>query len=156
MVGMAEPPDTDALDGEDSLNDDSRRYASLDRALFAHGIPLENHPLIRRFTAEIGIAAFFERGPYIKAVRKQSGPALNINYGWTNGFVSEDEVINAAGEDLKRWPSGRGTGLWGITHPIHGHASSSGGAARPARNYGVCPRCHMQLPASGRCSDCED
>lgn len=155
LPGVTQVPHDEALDDHAGTEGVSRQYARLDQALLAHGIPLENHALIRRVTHAIGIDAFYERGTYIKAVRAQGGPALQIHYVWTDGFVSEHEVVTAAGEDTPRWRSDRGRGQWGIDHPVHGHPSAGGGSKPRTRHYGVCPRCHMQLLPGGRCGDCD-
>ena len=128
-----------------------RRFDSLEQALAAHKIPLENYAVIRRFTDAIGISGFYGTSSYIKAVRRGVGPALNINYGWTNGFVSREEAVAAAG-DVEVWTSSRGTGQWGITHPVHGSPSSGGGgAAAKDRDYGTCERCFMKFTSAGNC-----
>ena len=135
---------------------DSRRYASLAQALAAHRVPTENHELIRAFTTAIGIAAYYERGSYIKAERIDAGPPLFINYGWTNGFESEDEVRRATGQGAECWPSGRGRGQWGVSHPVHRMHGGGGGGAKPDKpDYGTCPSCHLKLPATRRCDDCD-
>jgi hypothetical protein len=158
---MTQPEGDDAWDVGEGPDDgpddgDARRYRSLDEALKLRKIPLENHKLIRRFTSAIGIAGYFDRGVYIKAVRANGGPALNIAYGWSNGFISEAEVIEAAGPEVSRWPSGRGTAQWGVSHPVHKTSGGGGGATTPSREYGVCPTCNYALLPGGRCGHCGD
>ena len=67
----------------------------------------------------------------MRAVRRDGGPDLRIASGWSNGFVSEEEVVQVAG-DVTRWESGR-TGLWGLSHPEHGGGGQGGGASRTLR-----------------------
>lgn len=128
-------------------------FRSLDHALQAHGIPDENRSLIRRFCAELDIVQYDDMGSYIKAVRS-GGPALNIAYGWTNGFRSEAEGRSAAGDAAEIWMSQRGKGLWGVTHPINKIGHGGGGPTKPNRTFGFCPRCNLALSADGQCGYC--
>lgn len=104
-----EPPPRSGITSRSGLP----RFASLSDALREHGIPLENHSFIRRFTDAIGIEAYFGTTEYIKAVRTGAGPDLNIAYGWSNGFVSEEEARLATGDTTQVWTSSRATGLGG-------------------------------------------
>lgn len=145
----------DETEGADDSAVDARRYGSLSEALRDRRIPVENHTLIGRLTDAIGIAAYFERGAYIRADRRDGGPSLTINSGWTNGFVSEDEIVAAAG-DVERWPSSRGTGQWGVTHPVHGPGGGGAGVGKhEKRSYGTCDKCFMEFSAQGTCQ-CDD
>ncbi|WP_159599923.1 hypothetical protein [Agromyces humi] len=130
---------------------DGRRYSSLNEALQAHGIPVENHRFIQAITEQVGIAEYFGTSSYIKAVRQGAGPALNISYGWTNGFRSEEEARRAAGEGANIWPSQRGKGQWGVGHPEHGSGSGGGAPAKVKRDYGVCEVCFTAYSANGSC-----
>ncbi|MGO2747006.1 hypothetical protein [Microbacterium sp.] len=131
-----------------------RKYESLDQALQSFRVPLENHALIRRFVETVGISALYQTSGYIKAVRSGGGPDLHIAYGWSGGFISEDEVIDVAG-DVHRWESSR-KGLWGITHPANrGSASAGASSSREHRDYGTCPECFMTFHANGSCG-CSD
>lgn len=132
----------------------ARIFTSLRDALAAYRIPEENHTLIRRFCEHLGIVDYEERAGYIKAVRPDSGPALQINFGWTNGFRSEEEAHAAAGADAKVWPSDRATGLWGVTHPLNAIGHGGGGPEKAAPDYGTCPNCFLTLPATGACDNC--
>lgn len=140
-----------------STNDaPQRQYASLTHALDAHGIPSENHTLIRRFCEEVGILSFHERSGYIKAVRADGGPALQITYGFTNGFLSEDEVKRAVGDDARCWASRRGTGQWGVDHPINKPRGSDLKAKDSQTDFGTCQVHFLRLPATRVCSECTD
>lgn len=138
---------------DESDNTAHRSYEALDNALAAHQIPLENHSLIRQFCESVGIERYEDRSGYIKGVRSGHGPALQIHYGWTNGFLSEEEARAACG-DAPCWASGRGTELWGVTHPVHRIGQGGGGPVRPERHYGTCLAHNIALPASGICDEC--
>lgn len=125
---------------------------TLSEALQSHAIPLENHAFIRKFTDAIGIAEYTLTTAYIKARRRGPGPDLNIAYGWSNGFTSEEEARHAAGADARVWRSGRATGLWGVSHPEHKIGHRGGGKSRPpVREYGTCSTCFTRYAANGTC-----
>ncbi|TYL50415.1 hypothetical protein [Agromyces mariniharenae] len=132
-----------------------RRYASLGEALRDKRYPLENHAHIKRFTSVVGIEGFYETTGYIRAVRADGGPDLRIYYGGTNGFVSEEEVIRAAGDETPRGPSITRKGLWRIGHPTGAPGRDAGARRSLAREYGTCPRCFTKFSASGTCG-CTD
>lgn len=137
-------------DGELNGAPSGRRYASISHALKERRIPLGNHNLIRRFVDAIGIAEIYGTTGYIRAVRLGGGPDLRIASGWSNGFVSEEEVVQVAG-DVERWESDARTGLWGLSHPEHGGGGQGGSTSRALRQYGVCPVCHIERRANGSC-----
>lgn len=134
---------------------DNRRYASLDEALRAKRIPLENWSLIRAIATSIGISEFQERSSYIKALRHDGGRALKIQYGWTEGLASWEEAaefknFENTGNDV--WPDQTS---WVVDHPVNQLRAPSGAAhARPSE-IEICPHCAMALPASGIC-DCQE
>lgn len=131
---------------------DGRQFSSLNDALGVVRIPLENHRFIQTWVDAVGIGSFFERGSYIRAVHRGNGPTLEIHSGYTNGFVSDAEVVGALG-DVSRWASNRGTGLWGVTHPKAGHAVGGSRAAKADHpDYGTCPVCFMAFSGAGTCS----
>ena len=140
--GEEEPVDMSEVDG--------RQFDSLNDALRVVRIPIENHRFIQRWVDSVGIGSFFERGSYIRAVRRGAGPALEIHSGYTNGFVSEEEVVQALGDE-RMWPSNRGTGQWGVTHPKAGHARN-GVPKGTHPDYGTCPECFVAFSAAGTCS----
>src|SRR5690606_5475425 len=80
------------------MPEDRTEYASLGEALRAHRVPLENHRLIERLTGAIGIASYYVTSGYIGAERAHGGPALHIASGYTNGFLSEAELLAAVGD----------------------------------------------------------
>lgn len=131
-----------------------RHYPSLHAALHAQRIPRESQGFIERMLEPIPTSAYIERAGYIKVVRADGGPALEIHYGWSSGFRTEEEAVAAAGAEA-HWPSARGHGLWGVDHPVRGRRTSErpGLHTRP-RDYGSCSSCFQTLPASGVCSSC--
>ena len=130
-----------------------RTYQSLANALAAKQIPVENHALIHQFCEYLGIDSFEDRG-YIKAIRTDEGPSLQIHYGWTNGFQSEAEARSSTGDRVPVWHSGRGTGLWGVTHPVNNIGHGGGGPAKETPDYGTCTKHNIALPATGVCDEC--
>lgn len=127
---------------------------SLDEALRANRIPSENHATIRKLTAAIGVKSFSQTASarYVKAHRIDGGPDLFIEFGFTNGFVSEDEII-AIDPLLDREPSTVRKGLWVVWHPTNGKHSNGASAARSRRekDYGTCPDCRQLYSATGAC-----
>lgn len=142
------------------MNSQPDRYSSLDAALRDHHLPLENDPQIRHFVTALGITDFYDRGSYIKGVRPPGsrGPDLQIHYGYTNGFASEDEAKMAADGVTGHWRSGRAKNVWGVTHLEN--KMRSGDGSRPGKVHGAdipgdaCPTCHFLLPVNGKCDDC--
>jgi hypothetical protein len=114
--------------------------------------PMENHALIRRVTEAIGIDGLYRRGSYIRATRIGGGRDIQIHAGYTNGFLSEDEILRVAG-DIERWPSARARETWGITHPVNGgQRGERGWAAGEKPDYGTCADCGMKFLAALTCS----
>ncbi|QNK52669.1 hypothetical protein H7F30_14075 [Dermacoccus sp. PAMC28757] len=128
------------------------KYTSLDHVLTAKGIPHENWPLIRSITEYIGILDCELTSSYIKARRLDVGPDLHIYYGYTSGFVSEQEAANAAG-DFDRWQSTARSGLWGVTHPDN-KIREGGTSSRARHEPAVCPNCYLTVPSNGVCDTC--
>lgn len=128
------------------------QYASLDDALAKFGIPDRNRAFIRKFMGGIPIAGYYETSGYIKAVRANGGPDLNIASGWSNGFESEAEIIELLG-DVERWGDGDRFPLWGVSHPENriGHGGGGPSSSGP-RDYGTCPTCFTGFSASGQCA----
>lgn len=130
-------------------------YPSLDNAMVAFHLAPENRAFLRQLEPTLAFVRIVRRSGYLRADRADDGPSLNIAPGWTNGFVSEAEVLAIFG-DVDRWPSSGRRGLWGVSHPTNsiGHGGGGAGGA-PDRTYGFCPKCNMALPASGACDSCE-
>ena len=100
-------------------NTDVETFTSVTAALDAIHMPLENRPLIEQFCRRLGITLFEKRSNYINAIRPDGGAALQIQYGWTNGFTSQAEVKSLAEDAKTYWKRQRRTGLWCVAHPIN-------------------------------------
>lgn len=134
------------------MTNELEQYLSLDDAFTRTRMPDRNRQFIRTFVESIGISAFYATTGYIKAVRASEGPDLRIASGWSNGFISEAEILAALG-DVERWGNGDRAPFWGVSHPVHRIGHGGGGlAARLPRTYGACPDCFMEYSASGRCN----
>lgn len=131
-----------------------REYISIDRALNAQRVPLGNHTFIKGFLHKVGIEGVYESGGLIVAVRRDGGMSLNIARGSTNGFLSEDEVIEVAAADARREPSTAGRG-WRVIHPEDPGGRESGpmAGATAKRRGGPCPECGFELSLSGTCGN---
>lgn len=141
---------------EDTTSPDShsgREFSSLDDALADFIVPAENHPIVHHLCEHIGIERYVlvESRAYLKAIRREAGPILRIHFGYTNGFVTEEEARLAAGSDTNPWESDREPALWGIDHPENRIGQGGGGPAKVQVEYGICPVHHLALPASGVC-----
>lgn len=135
------------------------RSDSLLGALSKARIPAENHGFIQRITAAVGIAEYQAVAnvdkPYVRARRQHGLPHLHIYYGYTTGFVSEDEVIRFAGSSADRGPSSR-KGTWYVLHPTN---QVRPGSERPrdVRREAErrCNTCYVELPLTGICGECD-
>lgn len=132
-----------------------RADLSLDEALRINKIPLENHSLIRRLTAAVGVESYSQSASarHFNAHRAGGGPDLHIEHGFTNGFVSEDE-ITAIDPTLERELSKmRKGGLWVVWHPVNKRRDSSGDRTTSPvkKDYGTCRDCHQAYSATGAC-----
>ncbi|WP_298945015.1 hypothetical protein [uncultured Microbacterium sp.] len=134
---------------------DETPYPSLDAAFSHQQTPLENRAFIRNLLAEIDVAGYYDRGNYIKVTRAQGGYAIQLHYGYSNGFRGEAEITRGVG-DVDRWRSGRGINLWGVSHPEN-KLRSAGTMENKSekREWGFCPICGLKLPASARCDNCD-
>ncbi|OMC38992.1 hypothetical protein A5740_02825 [Mycobacterium sp. GA-1841] len=130
---------------------------SLLGALSQTHIPVENHGFIRQFTSVIGIVEFraIERAdkPYVIARRSDGLPDLHIYYGFTNGFISEEEIIRVAGSGVGRAPSSR-KGTWYLEHPVNRVHHGAERSRDVRRTAGFCS-CGMQLSVTGVCGNCD-
>ncbi len=132
------------------MGNELKQYASIDDALSQFGIPDANRPFIKNFIRRIPISGLFETSGYIKAVRADGGPDMHIASGWSNGFVSEAEVLDVCG-DVERWGDDERARVWGVSHPENRIGHGGGGDAGTTRSYGTCPICFMEYSASGAC-----
>ena len=124
------------------MNDSPRAYESLSDALRDQQIPLDNHATIRAFCGSIGISRYLRLADSIKAVRRDGGPALEIHWGRTRGFVLE-----TARGCLGAVKSGD---LWYVAHPENRLPEFSRGSRSGLAKI-ECPVCHLQISiVSGR------
>ncbi len=130
---------------------------SLISALSSARIPVENHEFIRRFTSAIGIrnfrAVISEDKPHVVASRLDGLPDLRIYYGYTTGFSSDEEIVEAIGGGADRGPSSR-NGFWYVAHPTN-QVYSGAERAKDKRREGAFCSCGMQLSVTGVCASCE-
>lgn len=141
--------------------DAAHQFASLAEATQEFAIPHENIAVIREVTTHIGIAAYRPAPTYITAERTDGGPDLHIAYGWSNGFIDEEEALAALGdlasEATTPWQSDDRVGLWGVTHPVsRGYESHSHEARTAERQRRICGTCFMEVPETRGCSNCEE
>ena len=148
--------DSGQHDEPDSQRTPRPRFDALERVLAERQMPLENQRFLRPVVAAIGIAQYELTASYIKAIRADGGPDLHIYYGYTGGFVSEQEVVDAVGDRADRWLYAQ-RDLWSVEHPVNkirtegGRGSGGSGSVQTS----VCPTCFIQLPATGVCDSCE-
>ncbi len=121
-------------------------------------IPAENHEFIRRVTTAIGIAEYRTvanpNSPYVVAKRRDGLPNLHIASGYTNGFVSEEEVIRTAGSAAGRAPSTR-KNAWYVEHPRTQVRPAGAVRLKDVRREGGFCDCGMQKSLTGVCSNCD-
>lgn len=70
----------------------------------------KNHAFVKRFVNVVGIAGYRsvdDSRPHVVARRRDGRPDLHIYSGYTDGFLSEEEVVGAAGQGVTRTPSAR-------------------------------------------------
>lgn len=145
--------DTVSLEKTTAPTSTNQRYASLDQALQAHGVPASNHEFIRRFVEKLDVIGLYGRSGYIKAVRRSHGPAIQIHSGYSTGFRSEMEILLVLGE-VECAEGKRG---WTVTHPGQKKQETTSGKTIKQREfeYPICMDCFMTLPATGNCDNCE-
>ena len=153
----------------------SRRYATLDEALDAFRMPAANRAFIAEYLRLVDPIGYYGRSGYIKVIRRDGGPAIQIHAGHATGFQSEAELRLTVGDEAPVWESDRGSGLWGVTHPVsqrlresaparatgtdRGGAAGATTASRPARPASavepareICMDCFEEKSFSGQCS----
>lgn len=140
------------------MTESSELSDSLYGALSKARIPVENHKFIRKFVAALEIDDFCAMAvdsdkPYVSAVRRDRLPDLRIYYGFTNGFVSEEELVRAAGCGVERGRSRRGE-TWYVAHPTTRVAPRGEHSRDVRRQAGFCS-CGMQVSVTGVCGSCD-
>ncbi|WP_157803795.1 hypothetical protein [Luteimicrobium subarcticum] len=135
------------------LEDDS--FASLEEALRDRRVPVENWDVIRRVVTAIGVGSYRRASAGVRADRLDGGPHLIIAYGWTNGFRTSDEAATASGGMAAVYESRsrRGSGRWGIEHPVNKIRAGGEERSRNAEPIDpeTCPVCHLAYSATGAC-----
>jgi hypothetical protein len=105
----------------------------------------------------LGVAEFraVERPdkPYVIAVRRDGLPDLQIFYGYTTGFRSQEEIFAVAGRGVGYAPSSR-KGTWYVEHPINQVRPSGRRPGSIRRAPKLCD-CGMELSVTGVCSSCD-
>lgn len=87
-----------------------------------------------------------------KAIRGDGARPLTVHYGYTSGFETEAEAMDAAGDgDCEQRES-----RWRINHPLNdvGEYHRGSGYAADKQVAAVCPTFFMELPACGVCDIC--
>jgi len=133
---------------------DHRTFTTLDEALRAQRIPLENWSLIRAITRSIGISHYEERSSYLKTIRRDGGRALRIHSGWTEGLESEEEAAPFRDFENSSNEVWSDESSWVVGHPLNQIRGSAGSRASPSPEPEICTHCFMTLPRSGTC-DCQ-
>lgn len=132
----------------------TNRWETLDQVFQANDIPMENWPFIQRIVQHIGIDHYegIKSGRYIKAIRRDGRRMLKIAYGYTAGFLTEEEAVAAAG-DVARDPSSAGG--WYVEHPVNAIGKWYGGSgnkadAHPGRTV-YCQDCFQDVNPGSEC-----
>jgi hypothetical protein len=131
---------------------------SLLAAMTKAGIPADNYEFVRKLLAHLGIGIVnyrFVETPsqrYVRAVRRDRHPDLQIFYGFTTGFTPRDvarmpEVCPVRDTKLRRE-------AWYVTHPTN---RVRDGSARSADKHRAADRCAcgLELPLTGKCDSCD-
>lgn len=138
----------------DDHDDDA--VESLIAALSKARIPPENHDFIRSMINAVGIAEIRvvdNAEPYVLAKRRDGRADLHIQWGYTTGFASEEEIISTVGPGFGRAPSSR-KGFWCVEHPTT-KVRSGGERSKDVRRQADFCSCGMQLSLSGVCASCD-
>jgi hypothetical protein len=143
-------PETDSAD--DDATGAEQYYASLDDAFRDKKTTLANQAFIRRLLSSIKVEGYAGRSGYIKVVRGDGYPAVQVHSGYSNGFQTEAEITRGVG-DVDRWLSRRLRGTWGVTHPEN--QLRDGNSERHTKKEAQpCPDCGSVMPLSGTCDLC--
>ena len=137
---------------------DSDPSDSLLSALQKARITSENHAFIRSLTDRVGIDRYtaVESGKsHVRAARRDGLRDLRIYWGYTAGFVSEEDARRASGGAGKIGPSSSVKGTWYVTHPDNRVEPRGERTRKTQREGGFCPRCSEQLPLTAVCGNCD-
>lgn len=153
-----------------------RRYGSLEETFTERRVPIENRAFLKSLMFRVKIAGLFRGDDWVLVVRADGGPNIQIHPGYTDGFATEQEIIDSVGEAIRR-PSVRPGGGWAVDHPVRvaskepapgrpaakKRASAPRKAATPAtprtppqpeRQHEVCPNCFILMSLAGICGSC--
>lgn len=133
---------------EPDVTSSTIRWESLQEAFRAYRFPTENLAFAQRVMDEAEID-HYEAPPsqtrYLKAIRKNGGPALRIESGFTSGFTSEQEATTVAKAAGDVQPARSSDGVWSIPHPYNAIGKwygASGNKADPRQSReGTCAAC---------------
>lgn len=136
------------------MNDTSpEALVDFSAALRAFKLPLANQEFLAALEQRIPCLGCKVLDGYIKYFREDKLPALEIHYGYTNGFQSEQEVIQIFG-DVDRSESTRVSNIWWVTHPENKIRESGRSRSMKTSEETYCPGCGMSLPKSQQCEFC--
>lgn len=124
----------------DELAGTGRRYFdTLDSAFEALPVPVDNRIRIREILAQLRFDLVWipNGGQYIAVGLSGSVATAYVN----RGFV--DVRLPDGGYDRELFAN------------YGGGSAGSGGPASPDLPVQVCPQCHVALPATGKCDDCD-
>jgi hypothetical protein len=132
---------------------DATQWESLGQAFRAYQFPSKNLPLVQQIMDHVGIDRYEgTQSRYFKAIRSDGARNLTVHYGFTSGFETEADAVNAAGDVDRELFDSR----WRVNHPLNdvgAHHRGSGSAA-DKQATGKCPTCGLELPLSGVCDNC--
>lgn len=131
---------------------------SLLSALEKARITSENHTFIRRMVEIVGVSRFQSvtgAKPYIIATRRGGLRDLNIYWGYTTGFTTEEEAARAGGPAAMPGPSSNPKGTWYVTHPENRVGPRDGRARTMQREAAFCDGCGEQKSLTGVCGNCD-
>ncbi len=109
-----------------------KQLTSLDEGFRDLGWPQgENMRFVQRLLANIDVDGLYATSSYIKVARRDGGPAIQIHRGASNGFVSEQEILDAVSDAVPARSERAGT--WRVIHPDTTSGADSGTRRRPYR-----------------------
>jgi hypothetical protein len=129
------------------------QWESLGQAFRAYQFPSENLPLVQRIMDNVAVDHYEgTQSRYFKAIRRDGARTLTVHYGYTSGFDSEADAVDAAGDVDRELFGSR----WRINHPLNdvGAHHRESGYVVEKQSAAICPTCFMELPASGVCDTC--
>lgn len=138
---------------EDS-DDDSPNLVPLNEALREKNFPLENLTFLKNLQYSVDSLGCEILDTYIKVLRPDGLPTLDIHYGFTTGFQSPEEIVSIFG-DVDYWESKRLAGTWGVSHPVNRIRESGGTHSSAGKEQVPCPQCGMLMSSAQNCEFCD-